>query len=359
MPYDGRSPLQARGSEQRVLVQFARPALGDLRNARSMGAAEQRKHIDSLKREAITTRSALAANGVVLRDVVAFYRVWNGFAATVQHAGPAAAELAAACRCARSGAPIRPPASRSRCAEKPTLKPAGLNGQPPVAVLDTGIDSGALGGHADPGYDAVDRDRDPRPGATRAARSAARRAGPRWRASSPQAGERVLPIRIASLRAAGGAAEASSTTDQIIAGLEHAVDPNGDQDTSDHVPVALIGVNAPYAGFSDTPEAQAISGAAGLGHADRRARRQRGRGGARQRDGRLARERRRDALAVGALAGPRARAAHRAQRRRRHARQAAVLAGSAAEAAARPPARSRTPTPRSSAARRRASAARS
>ena len=49
-----------------------------------MGAEEQREHINSLKREAITPRSALAARGVVLRDVVAFYRVWNGFAATVQ-----------------------------------------------------------------------------------------------------------------------------------------------------------------------------------------------------------------------------------------------------------------------------------
>src|ERR687898_1075925 len=79
------------------------------------------------------------------------------------------------------------------------------------------------------------------------------------------AGERVLPIRIASLRASGGAVEAVSTTDQLIAGLEHAVDPNGDNDTSDHVPVALVGVNAPYAGFSNSPEADAVVGAAGLG----------------------------------------------------------------------------------------------
>ena len=48
----------------------------------------------------------------------------------------------------------------------------------------------------------------------------------------------------------GGAVEAHATTDELLAGLEHAVDPNGDGDTSDHVPVALVGVNAPYAGFS-------------------------------------------------------------------------------------------------------------
>src|SRR5205085_7057300 len=80
------------------------------------------------------------------------------------------------------------------------------------------------------------------------------------------AGERVLPIRVASLRAsAGRAVEAVGTTDELLDGLERAVDPNGDGDTSDHVPVALIGVNAPYAGFSETPEAQAIAAAAGLG----------------------------------------------------------------------------------------------
>ena len=135
-------------------------------------------------------------------------------------------------------------------------------------MLDTGVDSKALGDHADPGYDAVDRDRDPKPGARPERSDRRETSGTALASIVAAAGERVLPIRIASLRAAGGAAEAASTTDQIIAGLEHAVDPNGDQDTSDHVPVALIGVNAPYAGFAKTPEAQAIRGAAGLGHAD-------------------------------------------------------------------------------------------
>ena len=47
---------------------------------------------------------------------------------------------------------------------KAPIEKAGLNATPPVAVLDTGVDSGALNGFADPGYDAVDRDRDPKPG---------------------------------------------------------------------------------------------------------------------------------------------------------------------------------------------------
>jgi len=264
VPYDGRSPLQIPGSEQRVLVQFSRPALGELPGARSMGAEQQRTEIDSRKREAITTRSALEANGVRLRDVVAFYRVWNGFAATVRTEDlPKLNSPGVQVRTVRRAYPATSePVPVSAGAQ---IKTAGLNGQAPVAVLDTGVDGNALNGHADPGYDAVDRDRDPRPGKDPSGEKRQETSGTALASVVAEAGERVMPIRIASLRAAGGATEVSTTTDQIIAGLEHAVDPNGDQDTSDHVPVALIGVNAPYAGFSDTPEAQAIKGAAGLG----------------------------------------------------------------------------------------------
>ena len=53
-------------------------------------------------------------------------------------------------------------------------------------------------------------------------------------------------------------------TDQVIAGLERAVDPNGDGDTHDAVRLALLGVAAPYAAFTDGPEAQAVQGALDL-----------------------------------------------------------------------------------------------
>ncbi|MDA0142518.1 S8 family serine peptidase, partial [Solirubrobacter deserti] len=264
VPYDGRSPIQARGSEQRVLVQFRRAALGNLENARGLGADAQREHIDSLKREATSTRSSLEAQGVVLRDVVAFYRVWNGFAATVRTRDlPKLNSNNLRVRTVRRAYPAS--SEPVPVNEKPTLQPAGLTATPPIAVLDTGIDAAALNGHADPGYDAVDRDRKPDPGKDPSGTNRRETSGTALAAILAQASERVMPIRVASLRASGGAAQAEATTDQIIAGLEHAVDPNGDQDTSDHVPVALVGVNAPYAGFSNTPEAQAIEGAAGLG----------------------------------------------------------------------------------------------
>ncbi len=158
VPYDGRSPIQARGSEQRVLVQFPRPALGELENAREMGVEARRKHVDSLKREATSTRSALKAQGVVLRDVVAFYKVFNGFAATVRTRDlPKLNSNNLRVRTVRRAYPAS--SEPVPVTEKPQLEPAGLGGQPPIAVLDTGVDSGALERPCGPGV----RRRRPRP----------------------------------------------------------------------------------------------------------------------------------------------------------------------------------------------------
>jgi hypothetical protein len=81
------------------------------------------------------------------------------------------------------------------------------------------------------------------------------------------AGERVLPIRIAGLQPAaqGTGLEEVALSDQLLAGLERAVDPNGDGATDDHVGIALVGVNAPYAGFGDSAEARAVENAQALG----------------------------------------------------------------------------------------------
>ena len=79
--------------------------------------------------------------------------------------------------------------------------------------------------------------------------------------------ERILSIRVARRVSdpSGGSATESATTDQVLAGLERAVDPGGDGDPSDAVPVALLGVSSPYAGFDDSPEAQAVRAASALG----------------------------------------------------------------------------------------------
>jgi hypothetical protein len=70
-------------------------------------------------------------------------------------------------------------------------------------------------------------------------------------------GGSVLSVRVADAKQA--------TTDALLAGLERTVDPNGDGAVSDAVPVALVGVNSPYAGFADSPEAEAAEAARQLG----------------------------------------------------------------------------------------------
>src|SRR5918992_658583 len=53
--------------------------------------------------------------------------------------------------------------------------------------------------------------------------------------------------------------------DQLIAGLERAVDPDADGDVEDAAAVALAAVVEPYAAFTDSPESRAVAGAATLG----------------------------------------------------------------------------------------------
>ncbi|HXG76441.1 MAG TPA: S8 family serine peptidase [Gaiellaceae bacterium] len=78
-------------------------------------------------------------------------------------------------------------------------------------------------------------------------------------------GALVRPVRVAGWQPdAEGGYTVYSRTDQILAGLEAAVDPNLDGDTHDAARVALVGVVEPYASFPDGPLARAVAGAAAL-----------------------------------------------------------------------------------------------
>ena len=72
----------------------------------------------------------------------------------------------------------------------------------------------------------------------------------------------VLPIRVAGWqRAASGRYAVFARTDQILAGLERAVDPNGDGVAHDAARIAVVGLAEPYSAFADGPLAKAVSGA--------------------------------------------------------------------------------------------------
>jgi subtilisin family serine protease len=72
----------------------------------------------------------------------------------------------------------------------------------------------------------------------------------------------ILPLRVAGWQPdAEGGYTVYSRTDQILAGLEAAVDPNEDGDVHDAARIALLGVVEPYASFPDGPLPRAITGA--------------------------------------------------------------------------------------------------
>ena len=78
-------------------------------------------------------------------------------------------------------------------------------------------------------------------------------------------GASILPVRVGGWQAnSEGGYSVYSRTDQILAGLEAAVDPNDDGDTHDAARIALIGMVEPYAAFVDGPLQRGIAGAADL-----------------------------------------------------------------------------------------------
>ena len=145
-----------------------------------------------------------------------------------------------------------------------------------IALLDTGIDgthpalrNSLLEGIdiLDPNGRAVARanpdDADARRTSCDADGRAARRARPRSAASRPE--RQLLPIRIAGWQpSAEGGYAIYGRTDQLLAGLERAVDPDADGSSLDAVRVAVIGVAEPFAAFSAGPVARAVAGAAVL-----------------------------------------------------------------------------------------------
>jgi hypothetical protein len=144
-----------------------------------------------------------------------------------------------------------------------------------IALLDTGVDRDQphLRGHVLPGLDIVDG-RDGAQavaapdGSGRLERHGTELAGILVGAGGPggisgvATGATVLPIRIAGWqRDQTNGWAVYGRTDQLIEGLERAVDPNVDGDAHDAARVALVGVAASFGAFADSPEARAIRGA--------------------------------------------------------------------------------------------------
>ena len=252
--YDGRSPSEPGGQTQRVLVELPRPALAEREDLESLSEAQQTAYVRSLEREGEALRSALGARGVELRDAVSYGRTWDGFAATID-----SSDLAALSSLGVRALPVRRfyPATSEPVPLRDAPKPRGPapDSQVPIAILDTGA--------AAPGYDALDRDDDPAAGTDVRSPSRRETSGTALAEIVTAAGERAMTVRVAGYGSTRQ--EIHGTTDTLIAGLERAVDPDGNGAVDDAVRVALVGVNAPYAAFASSAEAQAVRGAGKLG----------------------------------------------------------------------------------------------
>jgi hypothetical protein len=144
-----------------------------------------------------------------------------------------------------------------------------------VALLDTGVDRAQpyLRGRVRDGVDIVGGSdlalAAPRPDdEVQIERHGTEMAGVIVGASGPAdltgvaTGAWVLPIRVAGWQpTAAGRYAVYARTDQVLAGLERAVDPNGDGATHDAARVAVVGVAEPYSAFADGPLAKAVAGA--------------------------------------------------------------------------------------------------
>jgi subtilisin family serine protease len=231
----------------------------------------------------------LAALGINVAPEYSFYRVLNGFSAALD---PRAVSLLEQMPEVSGIYPVRAtfPASVSAAQlESSTYGPGsghrsdvgvpGFGGRGvTIALLDTGVDASHpyLHGRVLPGIDVLDRDADTAArrnpeDPTRLEQHGTELAGilvgangpARLHGIAPEAS--ILPIRVAGWQAASdGRQLVYGRSDQLIAGLDRAVDPNGDGDEHDAVRVALVGVVEPYAAFTDGPEAQAVQGALDL-----------------------------------------------------------------------------------------------
>ena len=282
------TPRQPVAVGQRVIVVLNSPSLAD-RVAAVCGTATEAQ-------ERQWTAAALAADnllitrlaqqGVKVRPEFRYARVFTGFSAPLD---PRAVALLEHAPEVAGVYPVRIayPASlsstmiqRGRLAAGAGVRPSvvlpGFDGRGvTIALLDTGVEATHpyLLGQVGDGKDVVDSDDEPSASASpedpaRFERHGTQLAGLLAGSEGPGGlngiarGATLLPIRVAGWqREASGRWAVFGRTDQLVAGLELAVDPNSDGVALDAARVALVGVAEPFAAFEDSPSARAVAGA--------------------------------------------------------------------------------------------------
>ncbi|MDX6435988.1 MAG: hypothetical protein QOK34_822, partial [Gaiellaceae bacterium] len=272
---------------QRVIVVLKSPSLAD-RVGRAGGLAtseEERQWTQSALSSQKLLVARLRVQGVVVQPEFSYTRTLNGFSAAFDARGIALLERAPD---VAGVYPVRAayPASlssqlltSSEFGERPNIYLSDKDGRGvTIALLDTGVDRAQpfLRGRVTGGIDIVGGDAGalaaPQPDEpVQLERHGTELAGLLVGSGGPGAlagvapGATLLPIRVAGWQRDATANWAVyGRTDQVLAGLERAVDPNGDGDAHDAARVALVGVAEPFAGFADSPGALAAEGATRL-----------------------------------------------------------------------------------------------
>jgi subtilisin family serine protease len=282
------APRQEVAVGQRVIVVLKSPSVAD-QVARAGGRAseaQERGWNAAALAASHQLLARLAQEGVSMRPEFFYSRVFAGFAATIN---PQVLGLLEQAPDVAGVYPVRItyPASQSSEMIEGGEVPGGAAGvQEPglagydgngvtIAVLDTGIEATHpyYVGQILEGWDLVEDDRDPAPAANPDEASHLERHGTQLtgilvgsegpgKLSGVAPAATVLPIRVAGWQQnARGSWGLYGRTDQLVAGLERAVDPNGDGATQDAARIALVGVAEPFAAFTDSPAARAAAGA--------------------------------------------------------------------------------------------------
>jgi len=274
----------------RWIVVLAKPSLATKVAAAGGVATEEQERAwtaaaRNAQREVI---ARLAFRGAPIEPEHAYYRVFNGFATPldartlaivvrdpdVRGVYPVRAAIPAAVDPNTDDDLVDVAGGRRPGIGIPGFSGAGVT----VALLDTGVDivhpyirSALMRGLdvLDPGGDASARQNPTAPGrperhGTEMAGLVAGSDGPGGlQGVAPEAV--LLPIRVAGWQPdTSGGVSVYGRTDQVLAGIELAVDPNEDGDAHDAARIALVGVVEPFAAFTDGPLAAAAAGALAL-----------------------------------------------------------------------------------------------
>jgi hypothetical protein len=288
-PFLGEQRAVDAVDARRVVVRFEDPSLGEwvaARGTSTLGPAGRRAWLAKARARQQQRLDAISLAGVQFSVEHRYLRVVNGVSLVVHGDG---AQLLREMHGVASVTPIRTiwPTALDRdgadgaAAASGSIDEMGDAGGAGravrVAVLDAGVDARhpAVAGRV---LRPIDATRSTEPTAA-GARGAAAAAGttvltdPHGTAvagavlaGAGAARVQVQPVQVLERRPDRDGVDAlTGDSDDLLAGLERAVDPDRDASTSDGFDVAVIASTAPYAGFTESPEDHAVRAATALG----------------------------------------------------------------------------------------------